>query len=135
MVLTGRPATITSNYRISYHLILGCLAAAAAKGISLTYKELVQQSVSYSHNSLSAPAKLCYVEKLTEELDKKVSELEVVRSQCQADKNTIRNDSQIQISQQQTQFRDANEQDGKVLQSAKSTSYLKITSAWNEITK
>ena len=89
MVLTGRPATITSNYRISYHLILGCLAAAAAKGISLTYKELVQQSVSYSHNSLSAPAKLCYVEKLTEELDKKVSELEVVRSQCQQTKTSL----------------------------------------------
>jgi hypothetical protein len=67
-------------------LVLGCLVAAEAKGHKLTYKELVQQSVSYSHNSLSAPAKLCYVEKLNEELDKKVSVLEVVRSQCQQTK-------------------------------------------------
>jgi len=83
MMLTGRPATITSNYRISYHLVLGCLAAAEAKGDKLMYKALVQQSVGYSHNSLSAPGKLCYAEKLNEELKKKQDELETVRSQCQ----------------------------------------------------
>ena len=89
MVLTGRPATITSNYRISYHLVLGCLAASEAKGDKLTYEELVQQSVGYSHNSLSAPSKLCYVEKLNEELKKKQTELETVRSQCQQTKTPI----------------------------------------------
>jgi superfamily II RNA helicase len=89
MVLTGRPATITSNYRISYHLVLGCLVAAEAKGDKLTYEELVQQSVSYSHNSLSAPGKLCYVEKLNGELKKKQAEMETVRNQCQQTKTPV----------------------------------------------
>lgn len=88
-ILTGRPVTITSNYRISYHLVLGCLVAAAAKGDTLTYKELIQQSVNYSHNSLSAPNQLCYTLKLKEELEKKQAELEVIRSQSQQTKTPL----------------------------------------------
>jgi hypothetical protein len=70
-------------------LVLGCLVAAEAKGDKLTYEELVQQSVSYSHNSLSAPGKLCYVEKLNGELKKKQAEMETVRNQCQQTKTPV----------------------------------------------
>lgn len=63
-ILTGKPNTITSNYKISYHLILGTLE----KG-KLNMNELIQHSMNYSQNSLLAPNQQCYVSKLKKDLE------------------------------------------------------------------
>lgn len=62
-ILTGKPNTITSSYKISYHLILGTLEES-----SLSINELLYRSMKYSHNSLLAPNQKKYIEHLKEEL-------------------------------------------------------------------
>ena len=61
-ILTGRPTSITSNYKISYHLILGTLAKEP-----LHIDELMKRAMKYSSNSLLAPNQQCYIDKLKTE--------------------------------------------------------------------
>lgn len=62
-ILTGKPVSITSNYRISYHLVLGCLREK-----NIDYNELLNKALEYSHNSLSAPNQISYINRLKNEL-------------------------------------------------------------------
>lgn len=77
-VLTGRPTTITSNYRISYHLVLGCLSA---NNICMHYDELVNRSMEYSKNSLSTPNQSFFIDNLKKELLKTHEEYEKTAEQ------------------------------------------------------
>jgi hypothetical protein len=77
-ILTGKPVSITSNYRISYHLVLGCLKDKN----ELPYAELLNKSLEYSYNSLSAPSQISYIEKLKKEL------VELIEKCEEAEKHT-----------------------------------------------
>ena len=86
-ILAGKPVSITSNYRISYHLVLGCLLAgpnqdSGLEGSTMTRETLVEKATRYSHDSLSAPSQATYIDNLRGELAEAKTELGKVIQQA-----------------------------------------------------
>lgn len=84
-ILSGSPLSVTSNYKITYQMVLGIIK----DNQNLSRDDLMKLIVSKSQDSLSAPSQLTYANKLMEEIKNQRRSLEELETKLQGMKTPI----------------------------------------------
>jgi len=78
-ILSGSPLSVTSNYKITYQMVLGIIK----ENQNLSKNEILDIIVSKSQDSLSAPTQLAYANKLMNEIENQRKSLEEFETKIQ----------------------------------------------------